>query len=386
MFNRIKRIGGPAAALVCIVLAAGCPAAPGKGGTREPIPDLKREIFVLNSLAETVSIINPDAVRDPDGLIAADDHIEYGAAVDLEKKPIYNDVFLVGKWPNHILHYDGKLYITSSGENIVEVYDETSFAWIGRIDLGTNSNPWMTVRKEGTSKGYVVNFAAGDVAVVDLDTREVLERIPAGSGPEGAAYLNGRLFICNTNWNQQEYGFDTGTVTVIDTVNDEVEETIELGETETNPQSVLALPDQDEIHVVCTGKNGGDDSNDGVIVVVDADPGSPGFLTITGRYSVGGSPVYSEGGLDSARGRAYLSGVGGITAYDYTTGAVEPVLTADDQENDLFAGTIYDESSDIIFAADFTHDRVLALDGSTYEVLAEIRGSDGVQSPVLTTE
>ena len=388
-----RSCAGLCAALVLtlfLLLFSGCPTDPGRGGTRAPVPDLKREVFFINGLAETLSIINPEAVRNPGGQIAPGDYVDTGESVDLTKKRVYNDVLVVGKWPNHILAYDGKLYVTSSGENIIEVYDESTFAWRGKIDLGTNSNPWMVVRKPGTAKGYIPNFVAGDVAVVDLDTFEVLERIDAGQGPEGAVYYNGYLYVCNTHWNYQIFGFERGTVTVIDTANDAVVETIDIenGYTEgegCNPQSAVAIPSLDEVHIICTGDHG---SHDGAIVILDADPGSGTFLDIKARSEIGGSPIYSEGSIDTSRGLVYLSGVGGVSSYAYTdpVAGVTLVITASDPAGDFYAGTVYDPAEDILFAASFTYDEVIAVDPADGSELAVLQGSDGPQSPVLVVE
>ncbi len=378
------------------VLLSGCPQAPpGRGGERSTMPDLKREIYIINGLAETVSIINPDAVVNPGGDITPDQYIDNGNTVDLTKREIYNDMLLVGKSPNHILYYDDKLYITSSGENIVEVYDESTFAWVGEIDLGAGTNPWMVVRAGDTNKGYVPGFAAGDVAVVNLDTYGVSARVPAGAGPEGAAYINGKVFVSNAAWSQESAGFGMGTVTVIDTATDTAEATVDIGEG-TNPQSVIAFPGLNEVHVICTGKNGGDDSDDGEIVIIDADPANQDYKTIKQRLFIGGSPTGGAGGVDTGRNRVYLSGVGGLQSYDYGDGTAgsaavihdssDYIIVGDDPGQDFYSGVVYDPQTDVIFVTLFTYDTIIALDGETYDRLGEITGSDGVQFPVLSAE
>ncbi len=422
MFSKIKHtVGGPAGAasfgrrrmlipvlfaavFVCGLVLTGCPSDPeGKSGSRDTIPDLKREIFVINGLAETLSIVNPEAVRNPDGEIGADEYIDNGNSVSLEKKRIYHDALLVGASPTQVLHYDGKLYVINSLDNLIDVYDESTFSWKGEIDLGTGSNPWMMVRKEGSSKGYVTNFTAGDVAVVDLDSYKVLERIDAGQGPEGLAYVNDRVFVCNTNYSQEFPGFGRGTVTVIDTETDTVEKTVDIedaGYVEgegSNPQSAVAFGAPiNEVHIICTGNNGGDEANDGEIVVIDASSG--GNFEIKERVWIGGSPIYSAGSVDEVREIVYLSGVGGLQAYkhgDGTAGSIEVlhdssgyIVEGIDIAFDFFSGTVYDEENDLIFVTLFTDDKVIALDGDpgSYEKLAEFTAGDGVQSPVLVSE
>ena len=123
MFGKNNFVKAAVLLSAALFFITGCPQQPpDKGGVRAPVPDLKREIFVVNGLAETVSIVNPEAVLNPGGDIASGDYIDNGTMVDLTKMDIYNDALLVGKWPNHVLYYDGRLFVSSSGENRVEVY------------------------------------------------------------------------------------------------------------------------------------------------------------------------------------------------------------------------------------------------------------------------
>jgi hypothetical protein len=410
--NTVKTIFKAAVAAAVVMasafLTAGCPGSPpGSGGVRAPVPDLKREIFLINGLAETLSIVNPEAILSPGGDIGAEDYIDNGTVVDLTKTDIYNDVLIVGKWPNHIFHYDDKLYITSSGENVIEVFDESTFAWEGEIDLGPGSNPWMVVRAGDTPFGYIPNFVAGDVAVVNLNNYTVVKRLPAGRGPEGAVYINGKVFVCNTAWDQEIFGFGRGTVTVIDTASETVEDTVDVEEGPggeggyeegkgCNPQSAIAFPSLDEVHVICTGTNGGDDSDDGEIVVINADPSSPGYLDIKQRVFIGGSPTGGPGSVDEGRNLVYLTGVGGLQSYDYGDGTAgsltavrdssDYIIVGDDPGSDFYSGVVYEPETDIIFVTLFTDDEVISLSAETYSELARFSSSDGVQLPVLVVE
>jgi YVTN family beta-propeller protein len=323
------------------------------------IPDAERELYVINGLAETISVI------------------------DTESREIYDDVLTTGMWPNHLLFFNEQLFLVNSGDNEIVVYDETSFEEVGSVYLGSGSNPWMIIHEEGTNKGYVPNFAAGDVSVVDLKKLTELKRIDVGKGPEGGAYLDGKVYVCNTAWDYQTFDFGEGTVSVIDTDKGKVIETITVGE---NPQSAISFPDLDEVHIVCTGKNGGDDSDDGEIYIIDTTDDS-----VEDVLSIGGSPAWSGYGLERARNIAYLTGVGGLMAYNYQTGEVlhdssDYIFFGSDAESDFFSGAAVDEREGLIYCCFFSKDRIVVLDLEDYSVKETIEGSDGTQSIFLFEE
>lgn len=323
------------------------------------IPDPERELFVINGLAETISLIEP------------------------ESRAMYHDVLRTGQWPNHLLYYEGKLYLVNSGDNNIVVYDENSFEERGEIYLGAGSNPWMIIRAGSGSTGYVPNFVAGEVAVVDLVGLKVLGRIPVGTGPEGGAYQNGKVYVCNTAWDYQLFDFREGTVSVIDTGSNEVTATISVGK---NPQAAIPFPDLNEVHIVCTGKNGGDDADDGAVYIVDSDTDE-----VKEIIKVGGSPSWSEGAVDRTNKIVYLTGIGGLQSYNYSTrevfhGSNDYILAGDNAESDFFSGVVVDEMFRVLYVCFFSADKIIVLDLDSYEVIEEIEGSDGVQSIFLLEE
>ncbi len=332
---------------------------PAEPPSSREMSDLSRELYVINGLAETISIIDP------------------------ETREIYPDVFQTGMWPNHMVFHRDTLYIVNSGDNAISLVDETGFEPLGEIYIGSRSNPWMIIIKPGTDKAYVPNFAAAEVAVVDLYEQTVLSRIPVGNGPEGGAYADCKVYVCNTAWDYQRFDFDEGTVSVIDTETDTVTTEITVGK---NPQSAIAFPEMDEIHIICTGKNGGPGSDDGEIYIVDTSTD-----TVKKTLFIGGSPVASAYGIDEDRQIVYLAGVGGLLAYNYKTKTVlndssDYIMAGSDEEGDLFSGIVFDEMTGYIYLSFFSEDKILVLDSKDYSVVEEIGGSDGVQALFLFTE
>jgi len=324
------------------------------------IPDLYRELFVINGLAETISIINP------------------------ETREIYPDALPTGMWPNHLLYYNDRIYIVNSGDNEIEIYDESSFEKIGEIYLGAGSNPWMIIHPEESQKGYVPNFAAGDVAVIDLEDFSIDLRIPVGKGPEGGVYQDGKIYVCNTAWDYQLFDFDEGTVSVIDVSADEVISTLSVGK---NPQSAISFPDIEEIHVICTGKNGGFGSDDGEIYIIS----TPDDTVDQQVLSIGGSPSWTGNSFDRNNNTVYLTGVGGLMSYNYQTreilhGSDDYILSGPDAESDFYSGVAVDELNGTIYSCFYSRDEIVVLSLQSYDILETIEGSDGVQSIYLFEE
>jgi len=350
------KIRSAIAFLIVLGLSA-CVLPPDLDLERREFPDLAREIFLINGLAETVSVLDPQTLN------------------------VYPDVITVGKWPNAILHHNGRLYVTNSGDNSIVMYDESTFEKLGRLYLGKNANPWAVIVKSGTDKGCVPNWLADEAAIVNLADLTVIASVPVGNTPEGGAYAAGKFYVCNTNYTGGIPEFGPGSVSVIDSDSYALLATITVG---TNPQSAIAFPSKKEVHVICTGVNGADD---GSVVIIDTDTD-----TVADTLSIGGSPVGSEQGVNWANKIVYLTSDKGLLAYNYETRTIvhdssNPIDTSK-APADYILGTAFDEVNNRIFVCNFTQDEIIVLDGSTYDPLAEspLSGSDGVQIPVLVAE
>ena len=69
---------------------------------------------------------------------------------------------------------------------------------------------------------FVVNQLLGSVQVVDLAGGQVTDLIPVGRAPQGAAFVNGGLYVANSG---------SGTVSVIDVEKNTIRETLQTGGT-----------------------------------------------------------------------------------------------------------------------------------------------------------
>ncbi|MBU1078109.1 MAG: YncE family protein [Spirochaetes bacterium] len=313
--------------------------------------DLKDEVYIINSLAETVSII------------------------DCASLTIKNDVFETGLWPNHLVFNNNQGYLVNSGDNNIQVFDEDTLNHLYYIDIGVNSNPWMALFQNNAQIAYVPNFVAGDVAVVDVIQKKVINRIGTGKGPEGCALAGSKLYVGNTAWSYETYDFQQGTVSIIDINSATVIKTILTGK---NPQSLIAFPSRNEVHVICTGINSGGGSDDGTINIIDTVSDQ-----IIHTITIGGSPGFWA--IDTAYQSVYLAGIGGIQVYNYETrevinGSANYLIPEGD---DHFSGITLDTAYNRIFICNFSKDRIIVLDRSTKAVIKEIQGSDGPMFPVF---
>ena len=320
-------------------------------------PDAPRELFILNSLAETISVYDADSGT------------------------VHNDAVTTGSWPNDILYREGKLYVVNSGDNSVWAYDESTLEKTGEIYLGKNRNPWTIIPSGDTQKAYVPNWVSGSVSVVDLATLTLTDEIEGiGTGPEGGCFANGKIYICCTGYASE--GFGEGSVAVIDVTTDTVVARIPTG-TGTNPQTAVAVPGSNTVHVFLSGPLG---AGAGAVLVIDTVTDTAAGGTAPSLVT-GGEPSADAQSLDESAGIAYLAGNGAVIAYDYETltisaGYDNPVYGTGNPMNS-YSDTVYNNG--MLYVADFNADSLAVIDLSTGGVTT-IEGSDGPQELVFTEE
>jgi len=330
-------------------------------------PDAAREIYILNGLAESISLLNPSTLE------------------------MRSHVMLTGMVPNDLVYYEDKLFVVNSGSNSLSIFNESSFALIKEMDLGPNRNP-MKLIVDDSGRGWITNLMRGTLSVVDMETLEFLfsgeEEISVGTAPEGGDFLNHRVFVCNTGgYNADTQDFAAGSLSVIDSRNFDFQ-TLALPEN-ANPRSARAFPQWNQLHVYLTGLQSQDD---GQILVYQV-PEDDGDVVFLNSYSIGGSPAFSGSAWDSVNQRVYLSGQGGISVYN--PGDMEMLFPSSEyffpesaDYSTLFGGVAVDSQLERLFITDFNHDNlyVLEKEGESYSLIEKLGGDDGVQIPVLVEE
>jgi len=333
------------------VLMLSCDLAETQKQTRS-FEDKEREIYIINSNAETVSVFHPDT------------------------QILYSDVILTGDAPNDIVYFDNRLFIVNSLGNTIQVLNENTFAAITEIYLGKNKNPWTIIIDESEHRGYIPNFVADTVMVIDLDSYEILDEFSVGKGPEGGFYYNGKVVVCNTNF-QGGSTYGEGSLSIIDTSDLSVTDVVINSSKGLNPQSAFYLSDSDEIHVALTGTY---TAGNGAAIVFDGTTYSEKSL-----LSLGGSPVFGRDNIDTGSLTVYVSGYSGLMSYNYSS---KTILhdNSDYVLEDFCSGLAVDEVNSFILVTLFDKDSLALVSLNDNTLLKEITASDGPQTPRLITE
>ena len=184
------------------------------------------DLFVVNSNSQTLS------------------------KIDSETGNVNNDFASLGQFPgtapNKIAFADGFAYVVISYENCVQKIDISSGNIRSYIFLEDSSTPNDIVISDGFA--YVSGNVTNKVYKIDLSDNSIIGNVTVGTSPQGMCVYENNLFVANTGFNLSDYSYDPGTVSVINTDNFEVMETISVN---TNPAVVAVV--SNSVHVVCTG-------------------------------------------------------------------------------------------------------------------------------------
>jgi YVTN family beta-propeller protein len=171
------------------------------------------EIFTTNVRSDSISMIErgsdphdwvetviavghgPEAIdMSPDGKEVWTAHSQDGGVsiIDVATRKVIQTLSLNTKRSNRLKFTpDGKLVLISDldGGDLL-VLSAPARKEIKRIKLG-HMPEGILVTRDG-SQAYVAVWGDNNVAVVDLKTLEVMNRIPTGSGPDGLAWVDSR--------------------------------------------------------------------------------------------------------------------------------------------------------------------------------------------------
>jgi hypothetical protein len=239
--------------------------------------------------------------------------------IDLENQVVIQPSKSLGLWSNFVKIQGDKAYVVISGIHEIRIFDLNSFNTAGRIQLPNGTNPWA-IDFVNDSIAVVSLLFTNQISFINLESRQVLQTVVVGSGPEGVCYSNGKVYVANSGFNGS--GYDPGIVSVVD-VNDYSVTEINVG---TNPQSI----DRDlqgNIIVACTGDYG---SIGAQVDIID-----PQSHTVIHSQTVS-QPITNV--TVSRQNMAYLSTYGsGVMVYDLTQN-----IFMRDQSNMLAGGPSVD--------------------------------------------
>jgi len=251
---------------------------------------LPKTLYVVNGLAETLSKIN------------------------LENDSVTNHVTTLGVAPNQVVVKGNRGYVVNSLSSNVQIIDLTADTTLGFISLGANRNPWAIALLD-SQIAFVTNFATNTLSKIDVMVETVLVEFPIGQSPEGLYIMNGKVYVCNSGFNPNDFSYGQGNVAVFDPQLDTVVAIINVGK---NPQA-LKRDYEGELNVVCTGDYG---TVKGSVYLIN-----PNTNAVTDSILIGGTPNAVSIAWD---GTAYLS-AGGFVGNGM-------VYTFDSQTNTILRG------------------------------------------------
>ncbi|WP_375445574.1 YncE family protein [uncultured Fibrella sp.] len=183
---------------------------------------------------------------------------------------------------------DGKGYLLVSNSDKVEVVENSTFRSIALVDKNVEQCRYMVAAPPQSGfylKGYVSYWGgktmAPGIAIVNLADRKVINHISVGPGPEQMVVVGDQLFVANSG------GPDNGnTVSVINTITDQVVTTIPVGDV---PTSVIYDPTAGLVNVLCSGKPSR--LTAGGTTTAELARINPVTRQVVGHVSIGGHPV-----------------------------------------------------------------------------------------------
>ena len=298
------------------------------------------EVLVLSGLDNGLSVIDPERNR-----------IETGA------------VSLPG-FPSQAVVDKQHLYVVASGADQVLVYNKETLALSHVLEPGAGTNPYA-VAVDSRGNVYVSLFLAGQVVRFDAKGRET-GRAVVGRSPEGLCIVGPRLYVANSGFRFSDFGYDPGTVSVLDLRTLDTVAEVPVG---LNPQWMSV--DGNEIHVICTGNYF---SVFGEVHIFEART-----LLPRGMVELGGSPGFLALDKNTAYASDYF---GGLTSYRISDRQVlhdagNPILIG----GAGYSGLTLDGKGNL-YVAMFEDDVVARLDTADNSVTGIYPAGDG---PVVLT-
>ena len=246
----------------------------------------------------TLSIVNldePDADR-----AVADEEIPLGDIIPSDLVAQENLLYVVNQIRDPFFDPRG---------GYVEVIDLLTHSTVEKIAIESDTTPKQIAIVE-SSKAYVTGLYSDKVDVVDLNRHQVIKRIPAGQMPDGITVLNGKAYVANSAYAKEEGTWnvsydDNSSVTVIDTATDTVLKTIPM------PINTSSIANDGESKVIAVSAGVGD------WIVPGGIPGTIVFIDTIADEIVDTIDLDKRAGsaaVDSMK-RLFLSS-GGLLVYD----------------------------------------------------------------------
>jgi YVTN family beta-propeller protein len=212
--------------------------------------------------------------------------------------------------------FNGFGYIVVNNSKKVEIVNMTDFHLTGTITGLESPRYFLGINN---TKGYVSDWTANNIKVLNLTTNTISSTIPCGAGPEQMLLTNNKVFVCNVGG----FGNDS-TITIIDANSNSVLSTIQVG---INPNSIQ----QDvngKLWVLCGGTIGPDyspstsDDIGGALIQID-----PSTNVILKRFDFTSSQHPTKLAINGSKDKLYyLNGSSGYTGKIFNFGITSTYL------------------------------------------------------------
>ena len=208
----------------------------------------------------TLSIVNLDE-PDAEGAVA-DEEISLGDIIPSDLVAQENLLYVVNQIRDPFFDPRG---------GYVEVIDLQTRFTVGKIPIDSDTTPKQIALAE-FSKAYVTGLYSDKVDVLDLNRHQVIKRIPVGQMPDGITALNGKAYVANSAYVKEEGAWnvsydDNSSVTVIDIATDTVLKTIPM------PINTSGIANDGESRVIAVSAGVGDwvvpGGIPGTVVIID---------------------------------------------------------------------------------------------------------------------
>ena len=221
--------------------------------------------------------------------------------LDTVSEQVQNTFSILGNVPNRIVVGENYLYTVNSGDNSIQKIDKLSGSTVANHLVAVGSNPWDAVLHEGSL--YITGLFTSRVYKMDAASGQVLASVQVGVAPEALCVVGNKLYVSNAGNYAQNYA--GSSVSVIDLPSFSVINTLEVG---LNPQYLRWH--EGYLHVSCTGNwadLGGkisifDTQDDSLIQTIELG-GTPGNIWIDAHdiawvADSGGNQMYRYHALD----------------------------------------------------------------------------------------
>ncbi|HPN37172.1 MAG TPA: hypothetical protein PL041_02130 [Melioribacteraceae bacterium] len=170
--------------------------------------------------------------------------------INITDNVVFNNIYedannsnSLGDTGNEMVIFGNKGYIAVDNSNKIEIINMDTFKSLGFIDLGGAGSPRDVVIVDSTL-GYVTSLYNDKLVKFNPTTKQILKDIRVGGKPEAAVYANGKIYVTNSGFGNEN------TVSVVDIITDSEIAKLKVG---LNPRFAHTA-DDGTVYVVCSGQ------------------------------------------------------------------------------------------------------------------------------------